>query len=150
MKSKVIISLLLALVMLFALATPALAGKPVGDTLVPNTGLGGAEGAEVNNYECSAKIQVTHTNELKVTVVIKGAIASAEYRIEVHDQSKGWCTPHWHLTTDSRGNARGSYIMQTPTPYADGETANLSVYLLRGVTSATTRLWWETYLPVDF
>jgi hypothetical protein len=71
MKSKITISILLAVVMLFTLTVPALAGRPAK--------------AKVEAYgntavvvgKCSA--QATHNGELKITVSLRGATPGVYY-----------------------------------------------------------------------
>lgn len=77
MKCKIFISLLLALVMLVTLATPALAGKPhkvnilewSASTTVPGTETG------------IAKYQVTHDNQLKITIIVEGLTPGDTYQV---------------------------------------------------------------------
>ena len=70
MKSKVLVSLLIALVMLFTLAAPALAGKPTRGTLnAINTESGTAKYA----------LQAAKDGSLKVTVTLIGAQPDYSY-----------------------------------------------------------------------
>jgi hypothetical protein len=71
MKSKILISLLLALVMLFTLTAPAFAGRPAK--------------AKVEAYNNPAEVvgtcsvQATHKGELKITVSLRGATPGTYY-----------------------------------------------------------------------
>jgi hypothetical protein len=72
MKSKLLISLLLALAMVFTLTLPALAGKPAKlEVEVYNS-----VPVEVVG-KCS--VQATHNNELKITVSLSGALPGTYY-----------------------------------------------------------------------
>ena len=72
MKSKILISLLLAVLMLGTLASPALAGAPEkGDLQRISEPLPGG-----GKYS----FQATHSNDLKVTVVIKVLAISSKCR----------------------------------------------------------------------
>ncbi len=77
MKSKVLVSLLLALIMLFTLAAPALAGKPEKvDEWTYWSGSGWYATSNITGY---AKLQVTHDNQLKLTVVVAGLTEGDQY-----------------------------------------------------------------------
>ena len=69
MKSKIFISLLVALVMLFTLTAPALAGKPSRGDLMRNPD---QEGPWEPGMKYQYAAQVTHDNYVKVTIVLKG------------------------------------------------------------------------------
>ena len=146
MKSKILFSVLFSFAMVLILATPVVA-KPVKYALIPYTGANGAEGAELTS-QCSAAIAVTRTNDLKVTVVLKGVLPNAKYLVSVWDASASqWCSPSWELNTDNKGNFRGSGTTNTLTVYADGTTASLQVYITR---LGSLKLWWETAHDVVF
>ena len=101
MKFKTLITLSLALLMLFTLATPALA-----------VGLGGggklnAEGEESGNG--AYVLKVTDINELKVTIILIGAEPSYIYNVlvfytETNNSYIG------DIETDEKGNGRFTWI----------------------------------------
>ena len=99
MKSKVLISLLVALVMLFTLAAPALAGKPIkGDfnRLAGTSGHG------------SYSFQVTHNNDLKITCVIRNYEPNTDLQASIglgEEEVTLWL-PLDYVSTDARGNLR--------------------------------------------
>jgi len=107
MKSKVIVSLLLSVLLLGALVTPVLADRAAGN-LQP---MGGEPGT--GKYS----ISTTHDNHLKITVSLKGATPNSTY--EVH----GYCWPPSEyyeqagtFMTDSKGNGRFSRFAVTDYP----------------------------------
>ena len=84
MKSKVLVSLLLALAMLATLATPALAGKPAkGDLYVWDDGPTGTVVGSVS-------LQRTHDNLHKLSLVLKGATPDAHYYIRFPNNAAYW------------------------------------------------------------
>ncbi|MFC2069133.1 hypothetical protein ACFLTP_09050 [Chloroflexota bacterium] len=98
MKSKTLISLSLALVMLFTLATPALAGPPHRETLL-------AVGEPTAPTQKSAA-QATHNNTVKVTIVLKGATENQLYYVYVKHVFNSTYHEAGSFQTDGKGNAR--------------------------------------------
>lgn len=78
MKFKTLIAVPLALLMVFTLATPALAGAPEKETLDP---------LDADNHPISkgkVSVQVTHDNYVKVTVVLVGANVGTTYTAHIY------------------------------------------------------------------
>lgn len=109
MKSKILVALLLALVMLFSIAVPALAGAPSKGGMAR---YGDNEPSGWGKYA----LQATHDNDLKITVVIRGATANKTYEMLLWQTSSPSETPYPDggsyvvatVTTDGRGNLRYS------------------------------------------
>jgi len=76
MKSKVIISLILAVLMLVTLATPALAAKPLTVEL-----RGWVAGEPTGPVVGKVSVQVTHDNSLRTTVVLKEGTPGVTYQV---------------------------------------------------------------------
>jgi hypothetical protein len=74
MKSKIFVSLLLAVLLLGILASPALASRPLKGDLAPVDG-------ESLDAAGTFSIQYTHDGEIKLTVAIRGAEANATYDV---------------------------------------------------------------------
>jgi len=101
MKSRMLVSLLLALVMLAALATPALAGKP-------EKGFFHREIGEPSGWG-KYSLQVTRLNQIKVTVVLKDATPLKQYRLILNygvTPSLGNGKALDYITADDNGNIR--------------------------------------------
>lgn len=108
MKSKVIVSLLLAVLMLGALVTPVLADRAAGDF---GDGYGGEPGT--GKYS----VRTTHDNRLKVTVSLRGAMPNSTYEVRVHSPSPlSYTAQAGTFMTDSRGNGRFSRFAVTDYP----------------------------------
>jgi hypothetical protein len=121
MRFKVVVALSLALVMLVTLATPALAAAPQkgGFAIYP------PETADRAIYS----LQATHDNDLKVTVVLRGASPSTQYRVILMWGTGG--VPGNgvaldYVTTNERGNLRYT-IKQGPW----GGVRNFQLKLLK-------------------
>ena len=97
MKSKLLISLSLALVMLVTLATPALAGKPQQCDILEWSGSNYVTGTETG----FAKYQVTHDNQLKITIVVEGLTPGDTY--QVYDSPDGFIWGTDFITVNKRG-----------------------------------------------
>jgi len=119
MKSKLLISLLLAVVMLVTLATPALAAKPEKGHLMRQSG----EPSGYGKYS----FQATHNNDLKFTVVIRDATPNKDYRLYVWHSSTPNPYPDGdaysvaNVTTDDRGNLRYTGILPDPGAFFGSE-----------------------------
>jgi hypothetical protein len=98
MKSKVIISLTIALLMLVTLATPALADRASG-SLTPQ---GGEPG--IGKYS----IRTTHDNYLKVTVSLRGAMPDATYKVHVYSAAPLYFEMAGTFMTNKKGSGRFS------------------------------------------
>jgi hypothetical protein len=94
-KSRVIIALSLALVMLLTLAAPALA-KPVTGTMTPFGGVSGTA-----TYALSA----THSDNLKVNIVLKG-VAQVQYQVWIVDSDGNEISVGDNFWANARGIAR--------------------------------------------
>ena len=102
MKSKILISLLLALLMVGTLAAPALADPPAGAGKLNPEGDESGKGVYV--------LQTTPDDELRVIVVLNGAKPNQTYQILLW-----WNSDSWHpgaITTDEKGNGRFVYISE--------------------------------------
>jgi len=108
MKSKIIISLILAVLMLVTLATPALAAKPhkvdlfeksTGGTPIPDTETG------------SVSLQLTHDNYVKITVVLKGVTPGQAYQVYC---SGGMIWGSDSFTANKRGIAKFRGVSTNP------------------------------------
>jgi len=97
MKHKMLISLLVASVMLFALAVPVLAGKPQKCDILAWSGSNYIAGTETG----FAKYQVTHDNQLKITIVVEGLTPGDTY--QVYDSPDGFIWGTDFITVNDRG-----------------------------------------------
>ena len=119
MKSKLFISLLIAVVMLVTLTTPALAGRPAK----ANVEVYGNPTEVVG--KCSA--QATHNDELKITVSLSG-VEPGTYYIKwlsgsinnPSPASLGGATEPASFTVNERGRGRFSFIAVESNPYPFG------------------------------
>ena len=120
MKSKITISILLAVVMLFTLTVPALAGRPAKlEVEVYNS-----VPVEVVG-KCS--VQATHDNELKITVSLSGA-APGEYWVKWVSTSNNNPSPasvgagtdpvSFTVNDRGRGTFRGIASQTGPYPFS--------------------------------
>jgi hypothetical protein len=83
-KSKIIISILLAVLVLGILATPAFAGKPAkGGLYVWDDGPTGTETGSVS-------LQRTRDNYIKLSLVLKGATAGERYYVRLPNGAAYW------------------------------------------------------------
>ena len=141
MKSKIIVSLLLALVMLFTLAAPALAGRP-------QKGMLQQEGSETGTAKFAC--QATHDNRVKVTIVLKGGyIKNDKYFVFIVEpfldetdplkyREAGW------IMTDSNGDARRYRgITELSKAWGPG-TYDLKVYLVSNYTAPADSLLFQS------
>ena len=111
---RVALALVLALVMLVTLATPALARPLRGDLVPLNEPIG------TGKYV----LQVTHDNHLKVTVTLSGAETNDEYFVYLYSQTNPDYPPVYSgflgvLETNGRGNGRLSWV--SPTNFTLGD-----------------------------
>jgi len=97
MNSKILVSLLVALVMLFTLAAPALAGKPQTLDVLQWSGGGYIPDTETG----TAKYQVTHDNQMKITVIVTGLTPGDQY--QVYDSPDGFRWGSDPITVNRRG-----------------------------------------------
>jgi hypothetical protein len=85
MKSKIIISILIAVLMLGILATPAFAAKPVkGDLYVWDGGV--VPGTETG----SVSLQRTRDNYIKVSLILKDATPGQQYYVRLPNGAAYW------------------------------------------------------------
>jgi hypothetical protein len=106
MKSRIFVSLLLALVMLVTLATPALAGKPAKGGLYAWDF--GPVGPEIG----SVSLQRTHDNHIKVSLVFKGATPSQQYYVRLSNGGAWWDDSN--VYANSRGVLRVKLTSTAP------------------------------------
>jgi hypothetical protein len=110
MKSKLFISLLIAVVMLVTLAVPVLAGKPYKEALDAHN----PEPEETVIANCA--LQVTHNNDVKVTISLRGATPDYEYFVKLIDHtgigSQEYLVGRFETNTRGDGRFRGE-IRQT-------------------------------------
>jgi hypothetical protein len=100
MKSRITISILLAVLMLGTLATPALAGAPVKGSF-------GLTDPTNHPGEGKLSLQITRDNYLKVTAVVKGAKPGNQYDVYVYVSGYG---PSENLgTLEISKNGRGRF-----------------------------------------
>jgi hypothetical protein len=106
MKSKIAISILLAVLMLGTLATPAFAGKPAkGDLYLWAGGIGG--GVIPGTETGSVSLQRTHDNYIKVSLVLKGATPGQQYYVRAANGAALWPdTGDSAIYANSRGVVR--------------------------------------------
>lgn len=97
MKHRISISIILALAMLAALAVPVLAGKPQKCDILEWSGSNYVAGTETG----FAKYQVTHDNQLKITIVVEGLTPGATY--QVYDSPDGFIWGTDFITVNMRG-----------------------------------------------
>ena len=111
MKKKLALALVISLVMLVTVATPVLAGNAAKGDLVINTS---NESASKATYT----LQVTKNNDLKITLVIRGATANKTYEMTVwyrNSPTNDYVVySQTDVTTDKRGNLRYSGIVEGP------------------------------------
>ena len=98
MKSKLVISLLLAVLMLGTLVTPVLADRAAG--YLTNQ----ASEPGIGKYS----IRTTHDNYLKVTVSLRGAMPNTTYKVLVYSSQLGYFEQAGTLETNKKGNGRFS------------------------------------------
>jgi len=99
MKSKIIISILLAVLMLGILAIPAFAAKPAkGDLYVWDGGV--VPGTETG----SVSLQRTRDNYIKLSLVLKGGTPGKRYYIRFPNNAAYWDDSN--VYADSRGVIR--------------------------------------------
>ena len=110
MKSKIIISILLAVLMLGILATPAFAGKPgKGDLYVWDGGV--VPGTETG----SVSLQRTRDNYIKLSLVLKGATPGERYYVRLPNGAAYWPdTGENAIYANSRGVVRVRLISTEP------------------------------------
>jgi hypothetical protein len=109
MKSRVIIALSLALVMLLTVAAPALA-KPTTGTLEKYGGVLGT-----GTYALAA----TRNNNLKITIVLKG-VAQVQYQVWIIDKNGSEIDFADKFTPNSRGSAR--YTVTTNETFSNTDS----------------------------
>jgi len=107
MKSKITVSILLAVLMLATLATPALAGKPAGGGLYAWDM--GPVGPEIG----SVSLQRTHDNHIKVSLVFKGATPDQQYYVRASNGAALWDDSS--VYANSRGVLRVKLTSTNPT-----------------------------------
>jgi hypothetical protein len=100
MKSKIVISILLAVLMLGTLATPVLAGRPYKVTLEAYS----PEPVDTVIAKCA--LQVAHDNDVTVTISLRGATPDCEYWVILIDHTGLAEYLVGTLETNSRGNGR--------------------------------------------
>ena len=110
MRLKTLIALLLSLVMLFTLAAPALAAKPIKTELYQ-----WVSGGPTGPISGEVSFQTTHDNHLKITVVVEGAQAGTTYK----------AMSNWGLQFDSNEftvgkNGKGRFMAVTGRQWDDG------------------------------
>ena len=110
MKSKILISLLIASVMLFTLTVPALAGKPgKGDLFEYDSGI--IPGTETGKVS----LQRTHDGLVKLSLVLKGATPGERYYIRLPNGAAYWPdTGENAIYANSRGVVRVRLISTEP------------------------------------
>jgi len=133
MKHKMLISILLALVMLVTLATPALAGKPFKAYMFKGTETQGT-------VQCG--LQTTHDNYIKLTFVAKGVTGNRTYHVWVYDNTNPYYDWHYagYFQADENGKARAR--VKTSGSFADG----YHILTIR-LTDSTTE---PTYTSSDY
>lgn len=136
MKSKIVISLILATLMLTTVATPVLAGKPIRGEI---TDIYPSDDHPMETGKVS--LQVTHDNHLKVTAVLTGGAYPKSYYVFVNVVGYGeeqlgvlWIA----------SNGRGRFSGITSQAYTGATTAR--VYLRYAGDSKYN----SAYLPVTF
>jgi hypothetical protein len=85
MKSKITISILLAVLMLGALATPAFAGKPAKGGLYVWD-----DGPTAGTVTGSVSLQRTRDNYIKLSLVLKGATPGGQYYVRLPNNAAYW------------------------------------------------------------
>jgi len=119
MKKSLVIAVVLSLVMLVTLATPALAAKPIKGAL--EVGIGQPDGASG-----SYSLQVNRDGSIKVTVVLQDAWPNQEYLPVLLIMDPYTIEPGSWTTTSSRGSLRVSF---TTNPISSG---TYTAYVLVG------------------
>ena len=110
MKSKIIISMLLAVLMLGILAIPAFAAKPGKGDLFEYDG-GVIPGTETG----SVSLQRTHDGLIKLSLVLKGATPGERYYIRLPNGAAYWPdTGEDAIYANSRGVVRVRLISTGP------------------------------------
>ena len=109
MKSKIIISILIAVLMLAILATPAFAAKPAkGDLYVWDDGPTGTVTGSVS-------LQRTRDNYIKLSLVLKGATPGERYYVRLPNGAAYWPdTGENAIYANSRGVVRVRLISTEP------------------------------------
>jgi len=139
MKSKIIVSILLAVLMLGTLAVPALAAKPEG---------GWCDAVNSENGNAKYVFQATHNNDLKITVTLTEASFS-NYEIlltATRVGGGGASLAYSSITPNDRGRVRFSVIEQGPFAPGDWDidieiySDTPDPYELRFESTAATRL----------
>jgi len=98
MKSKIVISILIAVLMLGILATPVFAGKPAKGGLYEWDM--GPIGPEIG----SVSLQRTHNNYIKLSLVFKDATPNQQYYVRLSNGGAWWDDSN--VYADSRGILR--------------------------------------------
>ena len=113
MKSKIIISILLAVLMLGTLATPAFAGKPAKGDLLEWTG--GVSGEPVTGTETGkVSLQRTRDNHIKLSLVLRDATPDARYYIRLNNSAAYWDDVVTPIYANSRGVLRVRLTSKDP------------------------------------
>jgi len=137
MKSKVLVSLLIASIMLFTLAAPALA-KPLKLRLIDAaTGTG------------QASVRQNKDGHLIVSVSLRGATHDETYKIALQYLGSSYAEIGT-LTTNSRGAGRVKIIDTEIGKYSGAEW--IRVWVVTGNPPYTGTAWYNTQqtFPVDF
>ena len=114
MKSRIIISILLAVLLLGTLATPAFAGKPAkGGLLLWTGGPGGGPTPDTETGKVS--LQRTRDNHIKLSLVLKGATPGARYYVRLPNNAAYWPdTGDDAIYANSRGVVRVRLTSTSP------------------------------------
>lgn len=120
MKSKIFVSILLAVVMLCTLATPAFAGKPQRGDLLEWTG--GTSGGPIADTETGrVSLQRTRDDYIKISLVLEGAIPGEKYWIRAPDGTPIWPdSGNYQVYANQNGVLRvrlTSWVPQTGTSF---------------------------------
>jgi hypothetical protein len=111
MKSKIVVSILLAVLMLGILATPAFTGKPgKGDLYLWDGGIGG--GVVLGTETGSVSLQRTRDNYIKLSLVLKGATPDQQYYVRAANGAALW--PDGNVYANSRGVVRVKLTSSAP------------------------------------
>ncbi|MFC1870821.1 hypothetical protein ACFLYF_00230 [Chloroflexota bacterium] len=134
MKSKIIISLLLALIMVFTLAAPALAKPEKFRQINADTGTG------------QASLRVDKDNHLVISVSLRNAI-SGDYKIALQ---YGGYTEVGTFSVNSRGAGRFKSVY--PAEEWSGTFGNMRVWIVTGDYPYTGETWYniQQTFEVDF
>jgi len=125
MKSKLLISVLLALVMLVTLTAPALAGKPFKAYMFKGTETQGT-------VQCA--LQTTHDNYIKLAFVAKGVTGNRTYHVWVYDNTSPYYDWHYAGSFQADENGKARARTKTSDTFADG----YHVFHIRLTNSSTT------------